>query len=208
MILNIQKKINTMIHGDESYRLKKMAYLVKGSKVVDVGCSELPNKYIQADYLVGFDLKTAILPENYTKHIVGNVFDFPKPFYNEKFDTVIIGEVLEHVDNPLLFLKKCASILNKPGRLVLSTPNPLNIYEIIFNITINRKYMFSHDHITLYPQRYLVRMVEKAGFNNVKLFSGGLNLPFTGRAVPFPWFGLAPFPRAFCYQTIIVGECQ
>jgi ubiquinone/menaquinone biosynthesis C-methylase UbiE len=185
-----------------------MALLVKGTKVLDVGCSDLPNKYIKTSYLVGFDLNTAILPENYVKHVVGNVYDLPNPFYNERFDTIIIGEVLEHVENPLLFLKKCTSILNKPGRLVLSTPNPMSFYEIFFNVFNNRKYMFSSDHITLYPQRYLVRMVENAGFNNVQLYSGGLNLPFTGKGVDFPWFGLAPFPRAFCYQTIVVGEWQ
>lgn len=146
------------------------------------------------------------MSENYSGFICGNVYDLPGPVGEMKFDTLIAGEILEHVENPVLFLQKCKTVIKHGGRLILSTPNPHNLYEFFFNITLNKKYMFAADHVTLYPQRYLIRIIENAGFKNVRLYSGGINVPFAGKGIPFPWFGLLPFPRAFCYQTIAVAD--
>lgn len=47
--------------------------------------------------------------------------NYPKEM-GEKFDTIFCFEVLEHIQNPLLFLDWCAEHLNKSGKLYLSTP--------------------------------------------------------------------------------------
>lgn len=41
---------------------------------------------------------------------------------NEKYDLIILGEVLEHLDEPLLILKKLSSLLSENGYLWLTTP--------------------------------------------------------------------------------------
>jgi len=46
--------------------------------------------------------------------------DFLK-YAGETYDVISIGEVLEHVENPLDFLKKCGDILNIDGRVYLTT---------------------------------------------------------------------------------------
>ncbi len=161
---------------------------------------------IRVNNLVGFDVKQASMIDNYINLILGVVYDVPDPTVEMKYETVVAGEFLEHVENPVLFLKRCRTVIKHGGRLVLSTPNPHNLFEFVFNITLNRKYMFAADHVTLYLQRYLIRIIELAGFKNVKLYSGGVSLPFAGRDVPFPWFGLVPFPRALCYQTIAIAD--
>jgi 2-polyprenyl-3-methyl-5-hydroxy-6-metoxy-1,4-benzoquinol methylase len=41
-----------------------------------------------------------------------------------KYDTIVMSEVLEHVLDPVMALKKCISLLKGPGsRLLLTTPN-------------------------------------------------------------------------------------
>jgi SAM-dependent methyltransferase len=42
----------------------------------------------------------------------------------QKFDLVVCGEVLEHVDAPGLLLSSCAKMLRPSGRLVVTVPNP------------------------------------------------------------------------------------
>jgi len=49
----------------------------------------------------------------------------------------------------------------------------------------------------LYPQRWLIKMMEISGFKDIKLYSGGMI---------FPFFSLIPFPRPWCYQTIATGK--
>ncbi len=44
--------------------------------------------------------------------------------FNQSFDVVVAGEVIEHLHNPGRFLQRSSSVLVNGGRLVLSTPNP------------------------------------------------------------------------------------
>lgn len=193
-----------IVSGNETYRLKKMAKLAGNGRVLDIGCSDMPNHHIEAQRLVGADLYEGNLSENYHAMIVADVYDFPEGLNGEKFDTIVIGEVLEHVTDSVLFLKKCVSVLNAGGQIVLSTPNPHSPIELILNITLNRKWYYTKYHVTLYPQRWLIRVMELAGLSDVKLHSGGMLFPFVSKG-KFPFVGLLPFPRAFCYQTIAVG---
>lgn len=47
-----------------------------------------------------------------------------------KFDTVIAGELIEHLPNPGLFLDRCREHLQPSGRIVITTPYPFG-YEVI-----------------------------------------------------------------------------
>lgn len=187
-----------------------MARLAVGDSILDIGCSEMPNPFIRAKELIGLDLNEGDLSDNYTKLVIGDVYELPKGFEGKKFDSIIIGEVLEHVVDPVKFIRCCTLVLKPGGKLILSTPNPHSCYERLFNITLNQKLLFSEEHTTIYPQRYLLRMMRKAGLSDVKLKSGGLQIPFTGIGTNknFPYFGLIPFPRPYCYQTIAIGTLK
>ena len=196
-----------MIHCSESYRLKKMAKLCRGHDVLDIGFAQYPNKFIEAENLVGLDLEHSIPSENYKEVRIGDALQLPNPFEADSFDTVIAGELLEHVENPLELLRAIHKTLRPGGQLILSTPNPLSPPELICNIFLNKSILYTREHITLYPQRWLLRMLDMAGFTSLRLLSGGLQFPFIGDG-PFPAVGLIPWPRAFCYQTIAVAERQ
>lgn len=45
------------------------------------------------------------------------------PLKNKTVDTIIAGELIEHMISPVSFLKKCNSILKIGGEIILSTPN-------------------------------------------------------------------------------------
>jgi SAM-dependent methyltransferase len=119
--------------------------------------------------------------------------DLPYPFSNSEFDAITAGEILEHLEDPMGFLRACYETLAPGGILVLSTPNPNSPIERLLTITLSRRFFYTDDHIMLFPQRWLIRMLERSGFSDVRLYSGGF---------PVPPLGLVPFPRAWCYQTI------
>ncbi len=183
----------------EDYRLKKIAKLVSNrEKVLDLGCADITNPYLKNSDITGFDLKKECkLGSNYSSFISGDVMKLDSYFAeDQKFDAVIAGELLEHLEEPILFFKKCYSILKDDGIIVLSSPNPNSFVERFLTLALSRKYFFTDDHIMLYPQRWLIRIMEISGFTDIKLHSGGMIFPFTA---------LIPFPRPWCYQTIAIG---
>lgn len=91
------------------------------------------------------------------------------------FDVVSLVELLEHVEDPLGFLKEARRVLRKGGCLYVTTPNAwsLNRWCLGANWT-----MFGPpDHITIFTPPGLRRLFRQAGFEKADLRTEGLN-PF------------------------------
>lgn len=52
-------------------------------------------------------------------YILSDVFEF---FPEHKYDFITVGEVMEHVEDPVRLLKKISTLLNKNGKLFITTP--------------------------------------------------------------------------------------
>ena len=179
---------------NEEYRLKKLARLVADRRaVLDLGCARIRNRHLSNARVVGLDLESFEPPANYTESVVGDVTELPTPFEPMSFDAIIAGELLEHLENPLAFLRGCCQTLAPGGILALSTPNPNSPFERVLTLTLSRRFFYTENHVLLFPQRWLIRVLERCGFEDVHLYSGGF---------PIPGLGLVPFPRPWCYQTI------
>lgn len=181
---------------NESYRLKRMAHLAKGlHTILDIGYVDCPNIYLNNSEVIGLDIKEGHKPKNYSRIVTCNIKEFIK-CNHKKINGIIVGEVMEHLEEPINFLRDCYNILEIGGKLIISTPNPNSFIEQILTLTLNQKYYYTQDHIMLFPQRWLIRMLKLCKFNKIQLFSGGF---------PVPLFGLIPFPRPWCYQTIALS---
>ena len=176
---------------NENYRLKKMAGLVsEESRVLDIGCSQYPNPFLRNTIVEGVDLQLASLPENYTQLHLGSTEVLPNGLY----DAVVAGEILEHLERPVDFLRECFRLVSPGGSIVLSTPNPHSLIESLLTLFLNRRFYYTHDHLILFPQRWLIRLLELVGFVGVVLYSGGF---------PMPPFGLLP-----CSRFLPSDHCQ
>lgn len=171
-----------------------MAGFAKG-KILDIGFAEQPNCYLRGE-VIGFDRKAVESPSNYQRVITGDATDLVN--VQERFDAIVAGEIIEHLPRPIDFLSDCYSLLNSGGRLILSTPNPYYPPVVWLERLMIRRFFYSEEHIHVFLPRFLVRMMERQGFRNIKLYSGGIILPMLG--IEIPW------PRAFCYAIIYVGE--
>ena len=121
-----------------SDRIARMLSLVEGQSVLDVGFADgllderSPNEsrnwlhgYLRQSYseIWGIDLgsrKVAQLAElGYSNLIVADAQDFD---LGRTFDTVVAGELIEHLPSPGRFLDMARKHLAPGGRIVLSTP--------------------------------------------------------------------------------------
>jgi SAM-dependent methyltransferase len=95
------------------------------------------------------------------------------------FDAVISLEVIEHLENPWQFLREIMKLVQPGGAVIISTPNigtPRSILSFIKNGAF--KYFQNWDftpggHITPISQLHLVKIIERAGFINVRVGSAG-----------------------------------
>lgn len=117
-----------------NYLLEKVVSVIsddtKRGKVLDLGCGdgrtgkELLDKGFQVHAcdmdVQRFEFKDVI------PFKAGNLND-PLPYADGTFDYVIFMEVIEHLYNPLYVVSEIKRILRPGGKLILSTPNILNI---------------------------------------------------------------------------------
>lgn len=90
---------------------------------------------------VDFDPTKLKNAENYQK---GNAENFE---FSQKFDVIFAADLIEHLSNPGLFLESCKKNLKENGRLILTTPNCFNLFNIAEKIsklepTVNKDHTF------------------------------------------------------------------
>lgn len=102
------------------------------------------------------------------------------PFENGSFDTIVLDNVLEHIEDPEPILKECHRALSDEGRIIALTPG-------------RKGYKRDSDHKVYYDLGTLPELLEKNGFKRqfVK------NVPF---------WGLERFLSAFCFFAVAIKK--
>jgi SAM-dependent methyltransferase len=117
---------------------------VKGPDVLDVGCTDHVVRngsvYWLHQYLseklpnvVGIDISE----ENLEKmRVLGyrNLYQMNAETFslNQTFDTIVAGELIEHLSNPGQFLDRARAHLKPNGRLILTTQYPFTLLHILY----------------------------------------------------------------------------
>lgn len=143
----------------EDSRQKELASLCSNEgKIIDLGCSQRPNLYLDSARTLGLDIR--LNPECPYGTIIR---DFEKgllPLDIDNVKSIIIGEVLEHFRGYERLLIDCFKLLEDGGRLVVSFPDPLIDSFMVFRGK-------SLDHIHILHPIHLKRLLEDIGFKSV-----------------------------------------
>lgn len=110
---------------------------VFGDKILDIGCSQGITSISLAKEgknVIGIDCEISRIEyakkdqqkENIKDNLEFICDDFLLHDFDTKFDTIIMGEVLEHVFNPNLFLEKAKNLLTSNGRIIVTVPFGIN----------------------------------------------------------------------------------
>jgi len=141
------------MHKDFVYRNAK-------GKIIELGCGDSP----YFNHSIKVDIRRF---KNYL------CFDLNSPFLiEEKFDTVIATEVIEHLWNADNFLSECHRILNEDGILILSTPNVKywkTRLRLLFGFSVFDEESYKKrrgfgGHLRFYTPERLTRTLEEHGF--------------------------------------------
>lgn len=160
-----------------------------GKSLLDIGCGVgqfTPMFLSKFERVVGLDpseeyLKEARKAAKKSDYNIEYVQGLGETFkLNEKFDTITMNMLLEHVDDPIILLKNCKRHLKKGGRILAQVPNANSITRrlgilmgIIDNINhISDKERNFYGHQRVYTIRTLEEDCKKAGLKVVE--KGGL----------------------------------
>lgn len=78
-----------------------------------------------------------------------------------RFDLIVAGELIEHLDRPTALLEAAAELLTSDGRLVLTTPNPYACWRVFQNL--RGRPVENVDHALLLSPWGIVELAERAG---------------------------------------------
>src|SRR3989344_2569040 len=127
-------------------------------KVLDVGFdhgslhSKIKENFPQKD-IYGIDIVMKEKSKNYKNGTAEKI-----PFEKSFFDSIVAGELIEHLKKPELFVKEAKRVLKKRGVLVLTTPNRKSL--------VNRvtKSYFTPIHFSLFTKQELENLLQENGF--------------------------------------------
>lgn len=95
--------------------------------------------------------------------------------WKNNFNLIIFGEILEHLKNPQIALKKLKQIGEFSGAtIIITVPNvfaPLGIIEAVAN-----KELIHPDHYYYFSPFTLKKLLESAGFNEIEILLTGNNI--------------------------------
>lgn len=169
----------------EDCRLRKVAKLATGQRVLDIGYAQIPNRHLTNPHRAGYDLERPRMSSGYEQEIVGDAMSLRQVLDGQRFDSVICGEIIEHLERPYDFLRQVPHSIAPGGRLILTTPNPLGFPVIAWELARSRRRFFTEEHVYYFPPRWVVRMLERCGFRVIAVNAVGLWFP-SGFVLPCP----------------------
>lgn len=176
------------IHDDQGLN-DFIIQLVSGRRVLDIGVVSHSARYFDqpewrhgriakaAAYCVGIDILEPLVAElNGRGFNVRCVDATSDADLGERFDVVFIGDVLEHVDNPVALLAFACRHLSEDGRLYAATPNPFSRKFLRQFRKANGALVTNLDHVSWITPTLAMELARRSGlsltaYHLVKKFS-------------------------------------
>lgn len=208
--INQYYRTKALEYGIRHERLTRMLELInkfENQRILDVGCAtgdfgQLLRR--RGHYVIGIDISQLAI--NRAKKVLHAAYvvdierqQLPKL---KKFDLIILGDIIEHLFQPELTLKKVIKLLNPKGFILITTPNFLywgnRISIFLGRFKYSQKGMFDESHIRFYSYQSLLELINNSGLNvtNQNHLSAGL----------YSQCLVKLFPSMFAYHFIVLAQ--
>lgn len=156
--------------------LEKLQYtgtdIFRNKVVADIGCGGgcfldfvqgAASKVIGIEPTEGFRRK--LQEKGY--HVYAYAADAMRKHKNQ-VDVITSFDVIEHVENPLLFMEECYGLCKEGGRIVIGTPTEQPIMRMALGEEYDR-FLFSTQHLWVLNEESLEISARLAGFKSIKV---------------------------------------
>lgn len=182
--------------------VKRNVGTVRGATVLEVGCGrgglahwmerQSPASYVAADFSWSAVSKTASIKSSFVTE-QADITNLPHP--DRSFDLVISCETIEHVLDPRSAVREMSRVLRPGGRLLLTTPNYMNLMGLYrgYRRVVGRPFTEEGqpiNNLTMIPRT--MAWVRSAALSPRLVDVSGYHVPFPGRR-PFSLTALESF---------------
>ncbi len=154
------------------YKNTLIKKLCEGKDVLDVGCIGQDVDYTSSEWIhnqvkkvsnstVGVDVNKEGI--EYLKGFGYEILHFRELNINNKFDVILMLDVIEHVNDPVEFLLNYQKYLKDDGFIIVTTPNSnraINFLSIFFK----NEYPLNYEHTFWFCPKTFLEVVERVGF--------------------------------------------
>jgi 2-polyprenyl-3-methyl-5-hydroxy-6-metoxy-1,4-benzoquinol methylase len=145
-----------------------------GQKVLDVGCIGQDRNYAADNWLhekvkrIAQKIDGVDILEDEIKILRKNGYSIytieELQATNNRYDVVLMADVIEHVNDPVAFLSFYAQFLSPTGVMLITTPNANRANNFI-NILFNNNYSVNPEHTFWFCPRTFAEVVQRAQLN-------------------------------------------
>lgn len=176
--------------GNTFSKIEKFLPVLKGNeKIIDIGCGHggVSSELIKRGFEVyGVEINDEAIISLEEKGFKVFKKDINKPLnIEEKFDIVLILDVLEHLFDPFFLLNEAKKITKQGGAIIINVPlyfdildrfkifftgSIISIDNLCYGEEIYKKFRsFNYDHIRFFRPKEVIEMGEKLGLKIDKI---------------------------------------
>ena len=173
-------------------------------RVLDIGFCQFPVSLSEnIAELHGIDKCSPEAPPD--GYVATSVIDLDRediPYPDGFFDTVVAGEIAEHLSLPMRMIMESNRVLRKDGLLLLSSPSPLYYLEVVSRL-LGRE--LCKEHLMLFDGQAMKKCLGTCGFHVEKVI--GYNFWIPGLKIGFVNTS-ATLPELLTWQQVyLCGKC-
>ena len=180
---------------------------MKPGKLLDVGCGHgffLQFAKERKWNAFGLDLsEQAVLYARKKGLNVSSESLFKKSYQTGEFDVVTMFYVLEHLLDPVIYLREVYRILKPCGLLLLRVPHTTPIAKILKILRMSNKLYDAPSHLSDFSPRTIKQLLEKVGFCNIRTTIGGITYP---ASLPERWISYFFGTLAILLNKVTFGK--
>lgn len=153
---------------DDNRRYASLKSMIKGKKILDFGCGNggflrRAKEITSSVYGVELNRETVERLSEEAITIKASIDEYSA----DSFDLITMFQVLEHLEEPELYLQKIKSRLRVGGMLLIETPNADDVLLSKYNSDAFMDFTFWSEHVFLYNSNNLSCLVETNGYETI-----------------------------------------